>query len=211
MRESQLAKQLEGAKPPAFQPVHPCKSRLVFLWHPKKNPRQIDEKKPPVFGDVAAELVHARNRAALSVSELHRQTGISRSVIQAYERGAYKPGAGELTRLCKALHVSPNRILFGTEEPFKAKTALHDVLRLSDEELRTPLLAVMLQMLTLDERNAVVTLIHSILEARHKDKLREAVVGLGLTADMLESLAPNIKRMTARAIVGAKSKNKPRR
>ncbi len=161
----------------------------------RKNLPKTAEKRPPTFGGLAAELVQSRTKVGLSVSELHRRTGISRTVIQAYERGEYKPGAGELTRLCEALRVTPNRLLFGTEKPFKATTPLHDVFRLSSEEVRVPLLAVMLQMLTLDERDAVVTLVHSILEARHKEKLQEAIVGLGLTAEVLQALVPSIETM----------------
>lgn len=54
----------------------------------------------------------------MTVKQLHEQTGISRAVLFGYEAGRTRPGARELRLLCEALKVTPNRLLFGSEEPF---------------------------------------------------------------------------------------------
>lgn len=67
---------------------------------------------------VATELRIAREAKKLSIADLHRLTGLSRTALHQYEAGTRKPGARELVLLCRALEVSPNRVLLGTEEPF---------------------------------------------------------------------------------------------
>jgi transcriptional regulator with XRE-family HTH domain len=62
----------------------------------------------------AARLLRtARTRAGLSQAELARRAGVSRPVVNAYERGSREPGAEVLERLVAAagahLHVSSRR------------------------------------------------------------------------------------------------------
>jgi transcriptional regulator with XRE-family HTH domain len=46
--------------------------------------------------------------------------GISRTALIAYEAGTSRPGTRELRILCETLSVSPNHLIFGSEEPLKA-------------------------------------------------------------------------------------------
>lgn len=69
---------------------------------------------------IALALKAAREEAGMTVKQLHEQTGISRAVLFGYEAGRTRPGARELRLLCEALRVTPNRLLFGSEEPFAA-------------------------------------------------------------------------------------------
>jgi transcriptional regulator with XRE-family HTH domain len=123
---------------------------------------------------IAAELLRARINAGLSHSELHRLTGISRSVLIGYEVGRTNPGEREIRRLCDVLRVTPNQLLYGTEQPFHPDESLKR-LGLNTEALTFAHLLVMYNMLAGEDRRAIITLMHSILEARHgRGKMAQA-------------------------------------
>lgn len=68
----------------------------------------------------------------MTVKDLHQATGISAAVLYGYEAGKTKPGAREITLICKALKVTPNVLLFGTERPFgNPETPAEKLLRIS--------------------------------------------------------------------------------
>jgi transcriptional regulator with XRE-family HTH domain len=115
---------------------------------------------------IAAELRKAREASGASFSDLHRVTGLSRTTLHQYEAGTRKPGAREIRLLCDALNTTPNRLIYGTEEPFKGKSRLHAMLDLSSEDLRTARLAMLLMMLSKDERDAWITLLGESIKAR---------------------------------------------
>eukprot|EP01034_Spumella_vulgaris_P031932 gene31932-39450_t len=68
------------------------------------------------------------------------QKGVSRTALIGYEKGTSRPGLREIRLLCDVLHISPNKLIYGTESPlattnvsfeFLSKGAsreLHDVL-----------------------------------------------------------------------------------
>lgn len=96
---------------------------------------------------IATEIRNAREAKAYSFADLHRLTGLSRTALHQYESGARKPGARELLVLCKALEVSPNRILLGTEEPFPGTVGvLAPLARLSKSDPKKALITGMLMM-----------------------------------------------------------------
>lgn len=141
------------------------------------------ETSAPKFGDIAAELALARTRAGLSHSELHRITGISRTVLIGYEAGRTRPGAKEIRSLCDALKVSPNRLIYGSDDwPVnKAAGPLPDWLDFDSDDYGTVNATVLIKMLSKEERLALLTLAHSILEARHgQQQLKEAFQAIGL-------------------------------
>src|SRR5437879_3890406 len=53
-------------------------------------------------GTAAMLIVNARRAAGLSQAELARRAGLTRSVVNAYERGRRDPGAGALASLVAA-------------------------------------------------------------------------------------------------------------
>src|ERR1051325_3379840 len=118
---------------------------------------------------IAVELSRARSNAGLSHSELHRITGISRTVLIGYETGRTNPGEREIKKLCAALRVTPNQLLYGSEQPFQPDEALKR-LGLNAETLSFAHLVIMYNMLASDDKRAIVTLMYSILEARHGRK-----------------------------------------
>lgn len=117
----------------------------------------------------SSELIKARNDLGLTQSQLSTKCCLSLSALKAYERGRNMPGARELRELSQALQVSPNKLLFGEEHPFKVRsvmTALAD--GESENEMVSNMRAgVLLCLLSSDERDAVITLSRSLAIARH--------------------------------------------
>lgn len=116
---------------------------------------------------IANELRAARERSGLSVSEIHRQTGISRTVLQGYEAARFAPGTLELRKICEVLKVTPNRIVFGEESPMESKPPLlASYVGDLSKATNTARIAVILQVLTAQELNALLALIESIVIQR---------------------------------------------
>jgi transcriptional regulator with XRE-family HTH domain len=128
------------------------------------------------FGDIAAELARARSNAGLSHSDLHRLTGISRSVLFGYENGRTKPGAREIRLLCDALKVTPNRLIYGSDDtPFEAGASpFPEWLEFDSQDYGTVNATMLMMMLSKEERSALFTLAYSILEARRGKQELEA-------------------------------------
>lgn len=148
------------------------------------------ETPAPQLGDVAAELARARAKAGLSHSDLHRITGISRSVLFGYENGRTKPGAREIRLLCDALKVSPNRLIYGSDDPqFKDEFSLFYDIDSDTDRAAAIKLATLMIMLSKEERLALLTLASSILEARHgKGILEKAFLPVKTVSDVINSL-----------------------
>lgn len=104
--------------------------------------------------------------SGMTVTELHRRTGISRTVLQGYLKGKFVPGGWELTRLCDVLLVSPNRLLYGIEKPFDGSKGLRDMLGDVTKAHQTSKVAVLLQMMRTEELQAFAILFESIASAR---------------------------------------------
>lgn len=115
---------------------------------------------------VSAEVRKARERADMTVSDLHRETGISRTVLQGYEAGRFVPGAMELKKLCNVLKVTPNRILFGEEKPLESKPLLASFVGDVTKASGTAKLAIVLQVLSSEELASLLSLVESIVIAR---------------------------------------------
>lgn len=115
---------------------------------------------------IANELRAARERSGLTVSEIHRQTGISRTVLQGYEAARFAPGTLELRKICEVLKVTPNRIVFGEEKPMESKPLLASYVGDLSKATNTARIAVILQVLTAQELNALLALIESIVIQR---------------------------------------------
>lgn len=114
---------------------------------------------------IGREIRRARDAKGISVSDLHRKTGISRTVIQSYEKGRYKPGAGEIKRLSEALDCSPNRLIFGRED-FKHSHPLDRLLGDDGTGRNVMKLVLLLQHTTPEEQLALLNLAVLLLESR---------------------------------------------
>lgn len=157
----------------------------------------------PTPGTFASELIRARTELGLTQSKLAEQSGLSVSAIKAYESGRNLPGARELRELCQALQVSPNKLLFGTELPFKNRTFANLLVDAVDEDDhvlqgRTMLL---MQLLTKDEQRAVGTLVSSLAVARHgADKAKEHATA----ADLFVGMGRDLYQQTRDALNAGK-------
>ena len=147
---------------------------------------------PPVPSPTSfsSELISARNELGLTQSQLSTKSGLSLSAIKAYEAGRNLPGARELRELCQALQVSPNKLLFGTELPFRERS-FADVLagnaEQEPEKLSVTRAATLMKFLASDERTAVLTLVRSLAIARHGEaKIKEALVATDLMTGLIQ-------------------------
>jgi transcriptional regulator with XRE-family HTH domain len=143
---------------------------------------------------IASALVRARAEKGITQADLAEQSGISRSAIKGYETGRNMPGARELRALCKVLRVSPNMLLFGTDQPFETGEPAADAnphLRLllgdpEDQKRARLRLAMLGDLLTADEMGALLTLAHSLATARHG---AEAVQKHVISADFMVAMS----------------------
>jgi len=140
-------------------------------------PDTPEQAKPGIkdIDPVAYEIKGARERRRLTISDLARATGLSRTVLFGYEAGRTRPGVREIRLICEALKVSPNRLIFGMEQPFAESQGLAELVKLS---ARNPMAGVAMSMflipivtavLGVEERAALLTLIGGLVEARDKN------------------------------------------
>lgn len=118
---------------------------------------------------IGIRLRATREAKGLSQIDLHNKTGLSRTVLINYEAGRHKPGARELRLLCDALEVSPNHLIYGSEEPHARSTGLADIILNMGEAAIVPaiFLGPMLSvMLGKDDTRMVLSLIESLLKAK---------------------------------------------
>lgn len=135
----------------------------------KRNPKEKPELPKGIEDGIGIRLKAAREAKGMSQSDLHTKTGLSRTVLINYEAGRHKPGTRELRLLCDALEVSPNHLIYGTEEPHSQSVGLADtVLNMGEAAIAPALfLGPMLgAMLGKDDTRTILTLIESLLKAK---------------------------------------------
>ncbi|TAM39151.1 MAG: XRE family transcriptional regulator [Burkholderiaceae bacterium] len=118
---------------------------------------------------LASEIIKGRERLDLTQAQLAAQSQVSLSAIKAYETGRTLPGAKELRQLCKTLGITPNKMLFGVEEPFP-NVDRQDAAQAPGRKgavVQRGRIAQLVQMLSFDESYAVYSIVHSIALARH--------------------------------------------
>ncbi|MCZ8253422.1 MAG: helix-turn-helix transcriptional regulator [Hylemonella sp.] len=171
---------------------------------PKKSARKLDEtatsptevvvaaseNRKQVLHTISSELKKARARVQLSITDLHKKTGISRTVLQGYEAGRFAPGSPELKKLCETLNVSPNQVIFGREAPLEDKSALADFVGDLGKAQNTARLTIAAQLLTPSELRAMLSLIESIALPRlgGKEHLDALIASVGLLFDEKDGL-----------------------
>lgn len=146
----------------------------------------------------ASDLIKARTALGLTQSALSHQSGLSLSAIKAYETGRNLPGARELRELCQVLQVSPNKLLFGSEQPFGNKSLVDQFADgpPENDHVRAARTASLMLLLASDESASVLTLVRALAAARHgEEKVRQAVLGADLMVGMSRELASQAKSM----------------
>lgn len=135
-------------------------------------PRKPKEENDQLAKAVGAQITKAMDRLNITVSELHKRTGISRTVLLAYTRGTYAPGARELKLLCEQLDVTPTVLLFGSNQVATTPYKLGD-LALSETGAQTVAFLLLLSQLTQGEKLALLTLAESLSAARNPAEHRK--------------------------------------
>lgn len=153
-----------NSKQPAKTPAEPA--RKARNDPSSESAKKTAEDRDLFLKSVAAEVRKARERADMTVTDLHRITGISRTVLQAYEAGRFVPGSMELKKLCQVLNVTPNRVLFGEETPLETKPLLASFVGDVNRAAGTTKLAVVFQILSSEEVSSLLSLVESIVIAR---------------------------------------------
>lgn len=155
---------------------------------------------------IAEQLASARREKGLSVSELHRKTGISRTVLQGYEAGRNKPGARELRLLAETLDCSPNRLLFGSDD-FRQRSNLDALLGDTSSAIRTAQFAIVLQLLTAEEQRAVLSLVTLMAEGRAggRESLAHQMAVADGTVARLEAAGPKATEQAVLGLIGGES------
>ena len=145
-------------------------------------------------------LINAREAKGFTQRQLADASGVSLSAIKAYESGRNLPGARELREICQAVEVSPNRMLFGVEQPFSDRTTLDVLMQATsaplDEHLLPLRLGTLAALLAPEERDALLTLGTSLAVARHGE---EAVRAALRQTDGLAVITRSLMKATAEA------------
>lgn len=164
----------------------------------KKQPSKIASKvQPKNKGEplagldiIAIELRRAREAKGLSHSELNRLTGISRTVLYGYEVGRTKPGAREIKLLSEALEVTPNRLILGTDEPFRRamlRGKIKQKISPSTSKVTFGLFSqALMSALDNDQADAIMTLLISLVEGRDKELFKQLMVSMEVVAEHIE-------------------------
>jgi transcriptional regulator with XRE-family HTH domain len=144
---------------------------------------------------IGIRLKAARETKSMSQIDLHNRTGLSRTVLINYEAGRHKPGTREIRLLCDALEVSPNHLIYGTEEPHIRTAGLADTILNMGQAAVMPVvfIAPMLgAMLGKDDTRLVLSLIESLLKAKSPEDYAAIMIIVGVFKEISDS-HPEIK------------------
>lgn len=134
-----------------------------------------------------------REKADLNAGELAERTGIARTTIYSYEYGRRMPSMFEMTRLAEALKVSPNQLVYGSDEMEFVKSEGAAFLDVDDEATRIMRLVLAVSSIPPQEQAALSRIIASLAEANIG---REKLLQLGKLADMMaEEMRPALDSM----------------
>lgn len=143
---------------------------------------------------ISFQLQRARVDAGLSIVELSRLTGISKTVLHGYERSRTKPGAREIRLLCSALHISPNRLILGNDDfetdtpgftSFYRKIRARPQLAALFYSMSMPLMASLLDE---EEVKSVLFLVSNLVRARNPDFSDQLMMGAQEVMKTLDSV-----------------------
>lgn len=152
---------------------------------------------------IASALIKARSELGYTQAQLSDLSGVSRSAIKGYETGRNMPGSRELKALCKALKVSPNALLFGTETPFSGDALDQEDARAfravlaepEDEPSARARLVALAVLLTKDERSALLQLVQGLAVARHgPEVVQQQLLGADMLAGMMRTMMAESER-----------------
>lgn len=109
-------------------------------------------------------IVKARERQGLSQAKLAQTAGLSRTVLNGYEKGNTTPGARQLEKLCTALEISPSELIYGPTAAAKGSPVPHHK-DASVEDVAS--LATLFAALAQHEREVVITVLRGLFVEKH--------------------------------------------
>lgn len=162
----------------------------------EKEKPQTEPTPPKEIEDgIGIRLKAARELKGLSQSDLHNKTGLSRTVLINYEAGRHKPGARELRLICDALEISPNYLIYGSEEPHRRGSGLVDTLlgaSALSKANASMLVPMCFAILGKDDSRALLSIIESMLKAKDPEGYA-MIMELTEVFDGFSQLAPEEK------------------
>ena len=155
---------------------------------PKK--KMTDDK-----SQIAERLKSAREGLALTQQQVADKARVSRSAVVHYEKGNVIPGGPELIGLAKALKVTPNYILSGSEGFFDSTAPEHALAaREVDEYVRASQLLICMQVLDREVAEAVSALVMALVKAKlPKTKYTTFVKVLDSLSETMVGFTPDIE------------------
>lgn len=112
----------------------------------------------------------AREAKKLSQIDMHKKTGLSRTVLINYEAGRHKPGSREIKLICDTLSISPNYLIYGTEKPHEIKQGLAEKILSMDAGAAFVQLSILIPLVSAilghDEKRLILEFIETVLKAR---------------------------------------------
>lgn len=137
-------------------------------------PRKPKEENDQLAKTIGEQITQAMGRLSITVTELHKRTGISRTVLLAYTRGTYAPGAREIKLLCDNLDITPSVLLYGSNQVDTTPFRIGEI-ALSKTGMEVVAFMVLLNHLTAAERKSLLTLVEGISAARDANRHREQI------------------------------------
>lgn len=136
---------------------------------------------------IGTEIVKARELLGLTQAELATRSQVSLSAIKGYETGRNFPGAREIKQICQVLRISPNRLIFGQENPFSER-AWHQFIEPGPQERKVDFkteVQYLLPLLSSIECESFFRLAYGLALARHglkavSDAFRSAEAETGI-------------------------------
>ncbi len=163
----------------------PARPTELTQQHPTKGETPADVLFKLSLG---SRIVKAREHMGLSQAKLAELAGLSRTVLNGYEKGNTTPGARQIQKLCGSLGISPTQLIYGKEvtdvepepPPYLGKAVVEDV----------GMIAVLFQTLTPGEKQMLQVLLRSLFVEKHGlDALNKLdVLAPGLAAHMLTAV-----------------------
>ena len=134
---------------------------------------------------IGERILIARRRHELTQSQLASRSGVARTVIAGYEAGTYIPGGREIRRLCEALQMTPNYLLYGSDSPFKIYDPLRELIERNDPQSAAIIIALVLQALSRAERDAALTMLLSMYESKRGPESLRALQAIAAMLDKI--------------------------
>lgn len=166
---------------------------------PKKT--LLDDK-----AQIAERLKKAREALGLTQQQVADKAHVSRSAVVHYEKANVIPSGQELIGLAKALKITPNYILSGSEGFFDSKAPEHALAaKDEDEHTRAVRLSLCMKILDPEVAEAVSALLMALVKAKVPKNQHAALMKAveGLSGAVL-GMVPDIEGMVdSKAAAGA--------